>query len=742
MAHLLSALHQNAAAVVNSKSQLNGPDQVLISDSFSTTRRNESVKVRHEDQGLGSEEPISIPTMFRDIYEAYPDTVALRAKREGKLKEWTYEQYYEEVRLVARAFIHLGLHRHHSVAIMGSNSPESVIANLGAIFAGGISMGLQRQLCSDDIAKIAIDAKADIIVVENEAILKRILLIQHKLPELRAIIQIQGEPSLSDKRRLHRTHKKHILSWSQALDIGKETNEGHLDDRLIRVAINQCCTLVYTSGTSGCPKGIMLSHDNLTWSSKMLLGVLRAPGFNRLPSPGEEIILSLLPASSVTAHILDIYYTMSIAGTLCFYDEDILNDMSSFFDAVASVQPTVFCASPHIYERIYQRFRENRRQMSGFQKLFLDWSSSTVRMKHVRGRIPNQTANSGILNQWQTAMAKNTVCKKHKEALGFQARTVFLSIGEPMCKEILTFLAGYDIVIHEMYGYPETCGLLSANIPKRYCKLGTSGKAVPGVKLKLIPTQVVQPLIDDDHTEAGEIATWGRHIFMGYLNRDGDTKDCLTSDDWLKFGVAGLMDTDDFLLVQGKPADWIRLKSGELIAPQRIEQLVRLELPAVQHVVLVGNGENHLAALLTLQTKIDEVSQTPTKELSEEAKRWCRHAKYDLHFVSEVVEKLELGLQHAFQAGIDRANLGASSLSHTIGDWRLVPEPFKYQTGELGLGMELIRAKVMENNITCIRSLFVHEGTVCSNDQSNLLQIQVTLSPQLSQVFLNAFLSI
>lgn len=130
---------------------------------------------------------------------------------------------------------------------------------------------------------------------------------------------------------------------------------------------------------------------------------------------------------------------------------------------------------------------------------------------------------------------------------------------------------------------------------------------------------------------------------------------------------------------------------------------MRLELPAVQHVVLVGNGENHLAALLTLQTKIDEVSQTPTKELSEEAKRWCRHAKYDssslsmhnslrneepikpgfsrydLHFVSEVVEKLELGLQHAFQAGIDRANLGASSLSHTIGDWRLVPEPFKYQ---------------------------------------------------------------
>ena len=105
--------------------------------------------------------------------------------------------------------------------------------------------------------------------------------------------------------------------------------------------------------------------------------------------------------------------------------------------------------------------------MSGLQKLFLDWSNSTVRSKHVKGRVPNAADSSSTLSKWQTAMAKNTVCKRRKEALGFGPRTVFLSGGDPMSQEILKFLAGYDIVIHESFGQPENCGLLTANIPKR-----------------------------------------------------------------------------------------------------------------------------------------------------------------------------------------------------------------------------------------------------------------------------------
>ena len=133
-------------------------------------------------------------------------------------------------------------------------------------------------------------------MLEHEALLKKvkhlpcpfifqlafqILLIQHKLPQLRAIIQYTGVPPLSDQRRLHKSHGKHILSWEEMMELGKVLPDNKLDERLNRVSINQCCTLVYTSGSSGPPRGVMLSHDNLTWTAKMVQGFIRAPGFNR-----------------------------------------------------------------------------------------------------------------------------------------------------------------------------------------------------------------------------------------------------------------------------------------------------------------------------------------------------------------------------------------------------------------------------------------------------------------------------
>ena len=163
-------------------------------------------------------------------------------------------------------------------------------------------------------------------MVEQEAALKKVLLVQHKLPELKCIIQWRGEPPVSDQRRLARSHKKHILSWAGLLELGKLNPVGRdpLEERLTKVSINQCCSLVYATSN----KGVMLSHDNLTWSAKMALGVIRAPGFNRTPSPGEEVMISFLPLSHISTQLIDIYYMISVAGTTVFPNTDILNNLS------------------------------------------------------------------------------------------------------------------------------------------------------------------------------------------------------------------------------------------------------------------------------------------------------------------------------------------------------------------------------------------------------------------------------
>jgi len=413
MGKLMSVLHQNAATLVNSKSEHNGPDQVLTATEYYTCRRNQAVKLRKEEHGLGAEQPISVPTLLQEVSETYPSVTAMKAKDKtsGEWKLWTYQQMQEEVTTVAKAFLETGLHRHHSVAIIGSNSPQWVIANLAAISAGGISAGVCSGMSAEDIARICIDCKADIIVVEHEALLKKILLIQHKLPELKVIVQFSGEPPISDKRRLHRTHQKQILSWQGLLEVGRALPENKLDERLKKVSINQCCTLVYTSGSAGPAKGVMLSHDNLTWTAKLAQGFIRAPGFNSPPCPGEEVILSFSPLCHVSTQVIDVYYMISVAGTIVFPGSDIFNQQELFWKVMEEVQPTILYGPPVIFERIYHKLKNVRRSMSGFKKFFVDWSNSQIREKHGDCVTPHPERRLGNIPQ---AIAKNTICKKYK----------------------------------------------------------------------------------------------------------------------------------------------------------------------------------------------------------------------------------------------------------------------------------------------------------------------------------------
>ncbi|XP_023330627.1 very long-chain-fatty-acid--CoA ligase bubblegum [Eurytemora carolleeae] len=471
---LMSALHQNASSLVTSKPEQNGPNQVLPATEYITSRRNICVKLRKEETGLGAEEPISVPSLIQDLAELYPEVIALkiRGTEAGTWKTWNYNQLYEEIQVVGRAFIETGLQRHHSVAIIGANSPEWIICNMAAIMAGGISVGIQTSLTADEIAKVALDSKADIIVVDQEHQLKKVLLIQHKLPECKAIILIQGEPSIADKRRLHRTHRKHILSWASLQELGQSLSETRLDDRQRRIAINQCCSLVYSSGSHSTPKGVMFSHDNLTWSAKMALGFIRAPGFNRSPAPGEEVLISYLPLSHISTQILDIYYCMTVAGTLVFPSSNILHDGDMFFQEIKTIQPTILYGPPVIFERIYHRLVQLRRSVSGVERFFLDWSNGAVSQKHLQNHsglsLPGaKPSGSTKIGDIQSKIAKNTVCKKYKESLGLCPNTLYLCRGGPLQDRLLRFLSGFDIVVHSGYGQSETTSFLAANIPKR-----------------------------------------------------------------------------------------------------------------------------------------------------------------------------------------------------------------------------------------------------------------------------------
>merc|ERR1719412_1646331 len=249
---------------------------------------------------------------------------------------------------------------------------------------------------------------------------------------------------------------------------------------------------------------------------------------------------------------------------------------------------------------------------------------------------------------------------------------------------------------------------------------------MPGVKLQIeTPNDVNSvrtPMVDG---EPGQLLGWGRNIFMGYLNRESETRDVFvpvtetekettegaTANDnqnWLKLKDLGFIDDDGFLVVLGKPDDFITLNTREMICPMKIEQLVRLELPPVKQAMVVGDGQGYLSVLLTLHTNIDEKTKQPGKVLTDEAKRWFKNTRFKMETVDDVLDGLESGVQHAIQAGIDRVNQSAKTLSHEIKDWRIMPHPFTYANGELGLTGKMKRRAILERHASCIGSMYVH----------------------------------
>jgi len=207
-----------------------------------------------------------------------------------------------------------------------------------------------------------------------------------------------------------------------------------------------------------------------------------------------------------------------------------------------------------------------------------------------------------------------------------------------------------------------------------------------------------------------QINGWGRNVFMGYLNKENETRDALTSDNWLKLGDLGFLDEDGFVSILGKEENFITLTTGEVISPFRIEQRIRLELSCITQAMVVGDGQDYLAVLLTLQTTRDEKSGKMTTELTENAKRWFRFARYEVHTIGDVLDHLDHGLQHVIQAGIDRANQGARATAHMICDWRIMPNQFTYEGGEIGLSGKMKRRAILEKHAACIGSMFLHKS--------------------------------
>ncbi|XP_064373607.1 long-chain-fatty-acid--CoA ligase ACSBG1 isoform X2 [Dromaius novaehollandiae] len=608
--------------------------------------------------------PVTVHQMFKESLEKYGSLNALASKKNGKWEKITFSEYYCLSRKAAKSFLKLGLERFHSVGILGFNSPEWFISAVGAVFAGGIVTGIYTTNSPEACHYIAHDSKTNIMVVENQKQLDKIMQIWNHLPHLKAVVLYRD--SMAERR-------PNLYTMEEFLELGDDITDATLDDIINSQKPNQCCVLIYTSGTTGKPKGAMLSHDNITWTSAHC----SRAGDMQPAEVQQESIVSYLPLSHIAAQIYDLWTGIKWGEQVYFAEPDALK--GSLINTLKEVQPTSHMGVPRVWEKIMEKLKDASAQSGFMKKKMLSWAMSVSLER-------NLNCSRSDLKLFWTRLADYLVLAKIRNALGFSCCQKHFCGAAPLNTETLNFFLGLNITLYEAYGMSETTGPHCLSGPYIY-RQHSCGKPVPGCKVKLV---------NEDTEGNGEICFWGRTVFMGYLNMEDKTKEAFDEDGWLHSGDLGKLDKDGFLYVTGRIKDLIITAGGENVPPIPIEDAVKKELPIVSNAMVIGDKKKFLSMLLTLKCVLDPDTSDPTDILTEQARDFCQKTGSKATTVSEIVATRDRAIYQAIQEGINKVNMNATNKVHCIQKWIVLPRDFSISGGELGPTMKLKRLTVLE----------------------------------------------
>ncbi|XP_053620475.1 very long-chain-fatty-acid--CoA ligase bubblegum isoform X2 [Plodia interpunctella] len=651
--------------VINRDSFNNGPDQVIPSNEYTTCSPEGCVKLRTEPRGVAGEPPISVPGLLSRTVARYPDGIALASKKQdGKWHKVTYKQYQERVRIVAKAFLKLGLQRYHSVAIIGFNTEQWFVADLAAIHAGGFAAGIYTTNSAEACFHCLQSSRANICVVQDKKQLDKILAVRSRLPDLKVLVQWEAPVDTSIPG---------LYTWEQILEIGAKEPDTQLDKVLKNIAINECCTLVYTSGTVGAPKAVMLSHDNLTWDVHAIgerVGDLQ---------PLAERLVSFLPLSHVAAQAVDIYTTLAHGVTVYFAQPDALK--GSLVETLKEVRPTRFLAVPRVYEKMHERIMAVGASSGAITRFIANWAKDKG-LKYHLARIDGQNGSS-----FGYSLAKALVFNKVHTTLGLDKCTTFVSSAAPLSPDIKKFFMSLDLPIMDAFGMSEMSGAHALSIYPKF-KLDSAGEVLTGTHTRFDGAV--------SQNGPGEVCMSGRHVLMGYLNDEEKTSAAIDADGWLHSGDIGRIDAHNLLYITGRIKELLITAGGENVAPVPIEQCVQAELRHLGYAVLIGDQRKFLSLLVTIKAKVNSDTGAALDELESEAKKWVASLGCKATTISEIYNSKDPAVHKAIEDGIKRANKQAISNAQKIQKFAILPADFSMLSGELGPTLKIKRNVVYE----------------------------------------------
>lgn len=503
----------------------------------------------------------TVPKLFFHRVEKYKDRVALRKKELGVWNKITWRQYGRRVRQIGMGLVLLGLEPEDRVAIIGDSRPEWLYADLGNLSVNGVSVGVYTTSSPEEVKYHLSHSEARFFFVEDEEQLDKALGIRDQLPKLEKII-------VMDMKGLKHFHDPMVISFEELLQAGKEfdkRNPGLFEQRLEKTGPDDIATFVYTSGTTGPPKAVMLSHANVIFDSDAFA--------EHVPAFETDVVLSYLPLCHIAERTLSVYHAINIGFTVFFAESP-----NTVPDNLREVSPTFFFAVPRIWEKFYSAINLGVQNATWFkrqsynQAIKIGKRAAQKKLNH--RRVPFSLR---ALNQ----LASIIVFRKIKQLLGIDRARFALSGAAPIGPDVLEYFHALGVNIRESYGMTESSALVTMH-NDRNIRLGTCGEPLPGIEVKI--------------AEDGEILIRGDNVFQGYFKDEESTKQTLI-DGWLHTEDLGELSDDGLLRITGRKKDLIITSGGKNISPQYIENLLKFS-PYIVDAVVIGDGRKYLTAII------------------------------------------------------------------------------------------------------------------------------------------------
>lgn len=504
----------------------------------------------------------SVYELFLQSVDKYTTAAAVKHKQADRWVSISWRQLQQQVESIAAGLINLGIQPGDRVAIVANTRLEWTLTDLAIWAAGGCGVPIYHSNTPEEIAFILQDSGAKLLFVEDEQQLQKVASILSQTPELKVIVSY----SKTDKQQLQ---NRQLVDWRHIQQTAPDALLASSPHKKLQAA--DLATIVYTSGTTGRPRGAMITHHNLLHQGKTI-EQMQLITVN-------DVQLLFLPLSHIFARFLEIAWLQT--GHLLVFAEN----MDRVIDNMQEVNPTMMACVPRVFEKVRMRVMQQAASAPWLKSRLIDWAVA-VSAQHAQ-----RVADGQVANLWQRLifrLAHRLVLQKMgaqlRERFGGNMR-FFVSGGAPLSKKVGQFFEDIGVVICEGYGLTETTAPICFNLPNDR-RVGTVGKVMPGTRLR----------IADD----GEILARGDAIFTGYWHQSNIT-DEVFSEGWLCTGDVGHIDQDGFVYITDRKKDLIVTAGGKNIAPQKVEMAVKANSSLIGHAVVYGDKKPFLTALIVLE---------------------------------------------------------------------------------------------------------------------------------------------